>query len=63
MRIEVTAEDIKYGKTGVGAATGTVLKNVGRTMDTIMQPLFEKYIPKLKNGAAMENLAQWIKQT
>lgn len=53
--------DIQRSQTGVGGAVSTVFKNVGRAMDTVMHPLFEVYIPKLKNGAAMENLADWMK--
>lgn len=34
---------------------------VGRTMQTIMEPLFNVYIPKLKNGAFYDTMAQWIK--
>lgn len=48
-------------KLGVTPAAGATLRIVGRTLDTVMQPLFEKYIPKLKNGAMMENLADWMK--
>jgi hypothetical protein len=34
---------------------------VGRTMQTVAQPLFEHYIPALKNGAFKENMASWLK--
>ena len=48
------------GNTIKGKA-GIVARQVGRTMDTIMHPLFQTYIPKLKNGAAYENMADWLK--
>lgn len=32
-----------------------------RTMDTIAQPLFDKMIPRLKNGAFYEEMADWLK--
>jgi hypothetical protein len=34
---------------------------VGKAMETIAYPLFVKYIPALKNGAAMELLSDWLK--
>ena len=36
-------------------------KQTGRIMDTIAAPLFEQYIPAVKNGAFRENLATWLK--
>jgi hypothetical protein len=47
---------------GKGAAGAGVLgKQIGRAMDTVAQPLFEKYIPQVKNGAFYENMADWLK--
>jgi hypothetical protein len=37
-------------------------KQIGRIMDTVAAPLFEQYIPAVKNGAFRENLASWLKQ-
>lgn len=45
----------------VKGTAGVIARNVGRTMDTIMHPLFQTYIPKLKNGAAYENMADWLR--
>ena len=46
-----------------GLATPDVIfRNVGRVMDTVAQPLFEKYIPRMKNGAFYENMASWLKR-
>jgi len=57
------AEDLKdiYGRPIVGTAKA-VTRNVGRIMDTVAQPLFEKYIPKMKNGAFYENMADWLQR-
>jgi len=41
------------------AATEFV-RDIGRSMDTIMEPLFQYYIPRLKNGAMMENMSAWL---
>lgn len=38
----------------------TFAKQIGRAMDTIAYPLFEKYIPRLKNGAFTEQMAGWL---
>ena len=37
-------------------------KQIGRIMDTVAAPLFEQYIPAVKNGAFRENLASWLEQ-
>jgi hypothetical protein len=34
---------------------------VGKALETLAYPLFVKYIPALKNGAAMELLSDWLK--
>jgi hypothetical protein len=45
----------------VKGTASAVAKNIGRTMDTVMHPLFQTYIPKVKAGAAYENMADWLK--
>ena len=35
-------------------------KQIGRIMDTIAAPIFEKYIPRLKNGAFYDTLHDWL---
>lgn len=55
------AADMAAAKTGIKPAAAVTARNVGRVMDTVMQPIFEVYIPKLKNGAAYENMADWLK--
>lgn len=45
--------------------TGTVKvagRHIGRIMDTVAQPIFEKYIPLIKNAAFYENMSAWLKQ-
>jgi hypothetical protein len=39
----------------------TAASNIGRIMDTFNQPIFQHYIPSIKNAAAYENMAQWMK--
>ena len=39
----------------------TVASNLGRVMDQFNQPLFQHYIPAVKNGAAYEMLGQWLR--
>lgn len=39
----------------------TVASLVGRTMQTVMAPLFEKYIPRLKTGAFYDTMGQWLR--
>lgn len=52
--------DLAKAKTGVLPAAGIAGKQIGRIMDTVAQPLFEKYIPYMKNGAFKENMASWL---
>jgi hypothetical protein len=43
--------------------TGTAqvaFRHIGRVIATVAQPLFEKYIPLIKNGAFYENMSQWL---
>lgn len=35
-------------------------KMMGRIMETVAQPIFEKYIPKLKNGAFYDTMHSWL---
>lgn len=37
-------------------------RHIARVMDTVMSPMFEHYIPKLKTGAFYENMSQWLRQ-
>ena len=36
-------------------------KVIGRTMETVAQPIFEKMIPRMKNGAFYDIMGEWIK--
>lgn len=46
---------------GYGAGAVKVLaQQVGRTMQTVAKPLFEHYIPALKNGAAFDMMSAWL---
>lgn len=33
---------------------------IGRTMETVAQPLFQTYIPRLKNGAFYDTMKMWL---
>lgn len=56
-------EDAKSIATSPLAGPAKVMaKNVGRIMDTVAQPLFEKLVPSLKNGANFERMKQWLDQ-
>ena len=35
-------------------------KQIGRIMDTVAAPIFEKYIPRLKNGAFYDTMHDWL---
>jgi hypothetical protein len=44
--------------TGTAKTIGSL---ISRTMQTVTQPLFQVYIPRLKNGAFYDTMGQWIK--
>ena len=49
------------GPVGAGVQTGKELFSaVGRVMQTAAQPIFEKYIPAIKNGAYYDLLSEWV---
>lgn len=39
----------------------TVASLVGRTMQSVMAPLFETYIPRIKTGAFYDTMGQWLR--
>lgn len=59
LKLEMMA-DVTKAKTGVLPAAGVAGKQIGRIMDTVAQPLFEKYIPYMKDSAFSDNMASWI---
>lgn len=54
--------DLNKAKTGILPAASVAAKNLGRIADTIAQPLFEHYIPNMKNAAFSENMASWLQR-
>ena len=44
-----------------GRAGAEIYRAVGRTMKTIAQPLFEHYIPMIKNGVNVEHMSDWLR--
>lgn len=49
------------GKLAQGVQVGKeIFSAVGRTMQTVAEPLFQHYIPNMKNGAVYENLGAWL---
>lgn len=53
-------KDIK-GAPVMGTAK-VAARNIGRVLSTVAQPIFEKYIPLVKNGAFAENMATWLER-
>ncbi|HEX8838197.1 MAG TPA: hypothetical protein VF748_14745 [Candidatus Acidoferrum sp.] len=46
---------------GVAGKTYAFGKQIGRVMDTVLKPLFDYYIPKMKLAAFSENMAAWVR--
>lgn len=45
---------------GAAATAGQVIEHIGRAMQTVAQPIFQKYIPTLKAGAFYDALSTWL---
>lgn len=65
LKLELMEEAAKIknapGVTGKTMATASAAaRGIARTMETVAAPLFEKYIPLVKNGAAMETMRSWL---
>jgi hypothetical protein len=58
---EFKAQGADIAAAPIGGTFRTAASNIGRVMDTFNKPLFQHYIPMMKNAAASENLSQWIK--
>lgn len=53
-------QSLATAKTGPVAAGIEGGKQIGRIMQTVAQPLFEKYIPRIKNGAFFDTMQSWL---
>lgn len=58
---EFKAQGADIAAAPMGGTFRTAASNIGRVMDTFNKPLFQHYIPSMKNAAAAENLGQWLK--
>ena len=48
--------------TGLPSTAVQLWKGVGRIMDTVADPLFERYVPDMKRAAFYERMSGWLKQ-
>jgi hypothetical protein len=60
LRAEMQAAKAEIGSQYGWGAVKTLARGVGRVMDTMAEPLFKTYIPKIKNGAFYETMSAWI---
>lgn len=57
------AADKAMAKQGYGLGALKVLaKNTGRVLDSVAEPLFKYYVPKIKNGAFYETMSAWLER-
>lgn len=54
--------DVKETFSSPLGAVPVIARNVGRVLETLGQPLFQKYIPWLKNSATMDHVASWLER-
>jgi hypothetical protein len=60
LRGQLAADAAEAKGSPLGAAK-VGFRHIGRIMDTVAQPIFQAYIPKIKNGAFYENMSVWMK--
>lgn len=58
---EWSSDKAAFQAAPLSAGAQLVAKHVGRIIDTIAYPIFQSYIPKLKDGAFKDNMSQWLK--
>jgi hypothetical protein len=62
LRAELAAQGRDIAANPVSGSFRAVASNMARVMDTFNKPLFQHYIPSIKNAAAYENMGQFLKQ-
>jgi hypothetical protein len=53
-------EDLQASKNLPFGPVKGFARQIGRVLDTVSSPLFEYYIPRLKNGAFYETMSTWL---
>jgi hypothetical protein len=56
------SHSLQRGTLGKDLMAGKVLGNLGRVIDTINEPLFSTYIPRVKAGANMKRMEDFLRQ-
>lgn len=62
LRLQRVANQAEIAQRPLTGRIKVYAKNIGRVFDTVAQPIFETYIPKIKNAAFYENMSAWLKQ-
>lgn len=60
LRLQMAADKAEIAGSPVKGSVKVAARHIGRIIDTVAQPIFEKYIPLLKNGAFYENMSSWL---
>jgi hypothetical protein len=60
LRGQLSADRAEMMGAPFSGTTKVAFKHIGRVASTVAQPIFEKYIPLLKNGAFYENMSAWL---
>lgn len=61
LRMELAEQGKDIAQHPISGTARTVASNIGRVMDTMNKPLFQHYIPAMKNAAAYEDMALFLK--
>lgn len=62
VRAELQAARAEIGSQYGWGAVKTLARGVGRVMDSLAEPLFRSYVPKIKNGAFYETMSSWLER-
>ena len=62
LRLQLAADKATIGEQPVLGSVKVAAKHLGRIFDTVAGPVFQTYIPRIKNGAFYENMSAWLKE-
>lgn len=60
LKLQAAADFAEMKARPIVGTAKVAARNIGRVMQTVAQPIFEKYIPLIKNGAFYENMSAWL---
>lgn len=60
LRLQAEADYAEAKGSPIAGTAKVAARHFGRIMQSVMEPLFDRYIPLIKNGAFYENMKGWL---